>query len=241
MIRPPLAGVFGGGGLFGIGFALGVLDGLRESGLDMSTSHMLGTSAGSWAASAVALGVDFEELARLDVPTFPNPKPGLLASVARRVFGDRTHDHVHVIACSLPRLRRTVLDGASIPLSDLVAASSAVPGLLAPHAVNGTSFVDGGVRSAVSADLAPIADHLIVVAPLAGAMFGPFGGLVTRRMEREIAAWRSRGGGTATVFSPDEPTSATAKWPWQLFDRESATRAHDLGRRQALSGGTTIT
>ena len=56
-LRVPLAGVFGGGGLFGIGYALGILDGLKEQGLDLSGSPMLGTSAGSWAASAVAFGV----------------------------------------------------------------------------------------------------------------------------------------------------------------------------------------
>ena len=56
----PLAGAFGGGGLFGIGYAMGVIEGLREQGIDLSTAPMVGTSAGSWAAAATALGVDFQ-------------------------------------------------------------------------------------------------------------------------------------------------------------------------------------
>jgi predicted acylesterase/phospholipase RssA len=62
----PLAGAFGGGGLFGIGYAMGVLDGLREQGINLSTAPMVGTSAGSWAAAATALGVGFDQLAALD-------------------------------------------------------------------------------------------------------------------------------------------------------------------------------
>ncbi|MSZ81056.1 MAG: patatin-like phospholipase family protein, partial [Actinobacteria bacterium] len=66
----PLAGVFGGGGLFGIGYALGVIDGLRERGIDLTGCPMLGTSAGSWAAAATALSVPFDDLVELPVPTF---------------------------------------------------------------------------------------------------------------------------------------------------------------------------
>ena len=119
----PLAGAFGGGGLFGIGYAMGVLEGLREQGIDLSTAPMVGTSAGSWAAAATALGVDFDQLAALDVPRFPNPRSGVLANSARRVFGNAMRANVHVIACALPRLLRTELDGAKLPLSTMVAAS----------------------------------------------------------------------------------------------------------------------
>ena len=86
----PLAGVFGGGGLFGIGYAMGVIDGLRSRGIDLTGCPMLGTSAGSWAAAATALAIPFIELISLDVPKFPNPRPGILAASAREVFGDAT-------------------------------------------------------------------------------------------------------------------------------------------------------
>ena len=77
--RAPIAGAFGGGGLFGIGYALGILDTLRERGVDMSRAPMIGTSAGSWAAAATALGVTYEQLSALEVPRFPNPRSGVLA------------------------------------------------------------------------------------------------------------------------------------------------------------------
>lgn len=229
---PVIAGVFGGGGLFGIGYALGVLDGLRDRGISLHGCPMLGTSAGSWAAAATALDIPFERFAGLDVPRFPDPRQGVLADVARQVFGAATHNDVSVVVCRLPRLQRKVLSGTRTPLADLVAASSAVPGLLAPHEIDGARYVDGGVRSAISADLAPLAHNLIVIAPLAGAMFGPFGGLVNRRMNRELDTWRRRGGGQALVFSPRTNAAELARWPQQLFRADVARQAFERGRTQ---------
>lgn len=228
-----LAGVFGGGGLFGIGYALGIIEGLRARGLDLAGRPLLGTSAGSWAAAGTALGTTLDEFLAMEVPRFPNPRRGVLAEAARSVFGERTSPHVSVVVSSLPRLRRTVLSGASTPLADLVAASSAVPGLLAPHRIDGVSYVDGGVRSVVSADLAPSARTLIVVAPLAGAMFGPFGSLATKRMTREIGLWRDAHGGRVLVFSPRDAGASLARRPDQLFRRDVALRAHEVALTQA--------
>lgn len=231
--RPQYAGVFGGGGLFGIGYGLGVVDGLRDRGIDLSASPMLGTSAGSWVACAIALGVSFDTLVSLPVPTFPNPKQGVLAQTARLAFGENTHPNVSVVVTSLPRLTRTVLNGASIALADLVAASSAVPGLLAPHRINGVRYVDGGVRSAVSVDLAPPADTLIVIAPLAGAMFGPFGRLVDNRTDKQQDTWRTAHGGTFIEFSPKVATAGIATLPHHLFDQDRAIEAYHRGRNEA--------
>ena len=227
-----LAGVFGGGGLFGIGYALGVIEGLRSRGLDLAGRPLLGTSAGSWAAAGTALGTTLDEFLAMEVPRFPNPRRGVLAEAARTVFGERTSPLVSVVVSSLPRLRRTVLSGALTPLADLVAASSAVPGLLAPHRIDGVSYVDGGVRSVVSADLASPARTLIVVAPLAGAMFGPFGALATRRMMREVGLWRDAHGGRVIVFSPRDSGASLARRPDHLFRRDVALRAHKVALEQ---------
>src|ERR1700686_4622571 len=58
VIRPrfPLLMVYGGGGAFGIGFNLGIAHGLAAAGIAVAAAPALGTSAGSWAASAIALG-----------------------------------------------------------------------------------------------------------------------------------------------------------------------------------------
>ena len=37
----PIGGVFGGGGLLGIGFAMGVLEGLKPRGIDLSNAPLL--------------------------------------------------------------------------------------------------------------------------------------------------------------------------------------------------------
>jgi NTE family protein len=229
----PLAGAFGGGGLFGIGYAMGVLDGLREQDVDLAKAPMIGTSAGSWAAAATALGVGFEQLAALDVPRFPDPRSGVLANSARRVFGNAMRGNVSAIACALPRLRRTELEGAKFPLSTIVAASSAVPGLLAPQRIEGRWYIDGGVRSGVSVDLAAPADLLIVIAPLAGAMFGPFNNLVERNTDREIDAWKKSCRGIVRLFAPTAATAKIATLPHHLFDKDRAIEAYAHGRREA--------
>ena len=229
----PLAGAFGGGGLFGIGYAMGVLDGLREQDVDLAKAPMIGTSAGSWAAAATALGVGFDQLAALDVPRFPDPRSGVLANSARRVFGNAMRGNVRAIACALPRLRRTELDGAKFSLSTIVAASSAVPGLLAPQRIEGRWYIDGGVRSGVSVDLAAPADLLIVIAPLAGAMFGPFNNLVERNTDREIDAWKKSCRGNVRLFAPTAATAKIATLPHHLFDKDRAIEAYAHGRREA--------
>jgi NTE family protein len=229
----PLAGVFGGGGLFGIGYALGVIDGLRERGIDLTGCPMLGTSAGSWAAAATALSVPFDDLVELPVPTFPNPRAGVLAASAREVFGEATDPHMRVVVTELPRLKRTVLSGSQHPLADLVAASSAVPGLLAPHVVAGRKYVDGGVRSGVSVDLADPASLLVIITPLAGAMFGPFGRFVDNRTDAEQRSWASHNAGTFLEFSPRSATAHIATRPQHLFDKSRAIDAYHHGRAEA--------
>lgn len=226
------AAVFGGGGSFGIGFNLGIVAGLRDQGLELAGSPMLGTSAGSWAAAATALGVSFDELAELS-GRFPDPRPDALAKVARTVFGDARHPDVSAVACRVPDLSRRVLPGGEFPLADLLAASSAVPGLLSPHRVGRAVYVDGGVRSAVSADLASPADLLIVTAPMSGRVLGRHGGRVASRTRDEVAAWCAAHGGSAAVFEPGPELSELARWPHQLFDKDRAIAAFTLARTQA--------
>ena len=235
--RPPLGGVFGGGGLFGIGYAMGIIDGLQARGTTLRDCPLLGTSAGSWAAAAVATGVEVHQMLGAETPRFPDPRRGVLAAAARTIFGEARSDLVKVCAVSLPRLRRTVLDGGRHPLADLLAASSAVPGLLAPHEVDGVRYVDGGVRSGTSVDHGPDVDRLIVIAPLAGAMWGPFRGVVDRGMRSEIDAWRRRTGGNGVLFTPVDVATHIARNPRHLFDRERAVEAYYCGLEQASSDG----
>lgn len=239
-VRAPVGAVLGGGGLFGIGYALGVIEGLATHGVTLMGAPLLGTSAGSWAAAAVSLGIDVQELLSMDAPRFPNPKAGVLAGAARSIFGERRSEFVRVCACSLPRLKRTVFDGADHALADLVAASSAVPGLLAPHTIDGVRYVDGGMRSGTSVDFGPEVDQLYVVAPLAGAMWGPFRNIIDRGMHGEIARWKERWRGNVTLFTPVEVAANIAQNPRHLFDRSRAIEAYYCGLEQVRTDGIAV-
>ncbi len=236
-MEAPLTAVYGGGGLFGIAYLLGVGEALVDGGVPLMDIPSLGTSAGSWAAGGLALGVRWTDAVMLlgdSIPRRPHPRSGRLRSVAAEVFGESRVPTMRAVVCSVPRLRRVVLNGADYPLADLVAASSAVPGLLAPHRVGGHQYIDGGVRSLVSADLADRADHLLVVAPVAGPMLGPAGRIAERVLRREMNHWqRWNPGGTLSLIRPNQTIAALASWPGRLFDTETAKRCYDLAYEQA--------
>jgi NTE family protein len=56
---------------------------------------------------------------------------------------------------------------SGVPLNQAVAASCAVPCIFPPVTINGSRYMDGGVRSGTNADLASGAARVVVLAPLA--------------------------------------------------------------------------
>jgi NTE family protein len=232
----PLAVCFGGGGLFGIAYLLGVSEALMDGGVHLPSAPAIGTSAGSWAAGALKLGVRWEQAIEIighDVPRMPDPRRGRLRGVAAEIFGERRAPGMRAVVCALPLMRRVVLDGADHALADLVAASSAVPGLLAPHRIGGTLYVDGGIRSMVSADRAEPAQNLLVLAPIAGPMFGPAGLLAERVMRREVGHWEKENpGGQFWLIRPNHAIADLARLPNNLFDLDRAKRCYDLSYAQ---------
>jgi len=83
--------------------------------------------------------------------------------------------------------------------------------------------------------LAAPAEILIVIAPLAGAMFGPFNNIVERNTHEEIAEWEARTSGRSILFAPSVVTSRAATLPHHLFDKERAMAAYELARSEALN------
>jgi NTE family protein len=230
---PRLAAAFGGGGTFGIGYALGVCDALTDGGVAVASADMLGTSAGAWVAACLATGVGFTDLCEVPQVRVPDQTAGLLQGIATSLFGDGYDARVTATAVRLPTTRRVLLNGATHRLADIVAASSAVPGLFRPARIDGCWYVDGGVRSLVSAHLAAPAAHLLVVAPLAGPMFGPTGRAMELMLRREISRWQNATRGRAHLIRPTAQIAALARHPLQLFDNERAKRAYPLGYAQA--------
>ncbi|MEH0844610.1 patatin-like phospholipase family protein [Micromonospora sp. CPCC 205711] len=104
------------------------------------------------------------------------------------------------------RLLVTAVDAASgefvvfdadsgVSLVDAVGASCAVPGVWPPVTIGDRRYIDGGMRSAVNADLAAGAQRVVVLAPMTSA-FGPM-----PRLAAQVAALRSSA--RVAVVSPD--------------------------------------
>ena len=240
--RHPLAMVYGGGGVFGIAYTAGVATGLAEAGIPVATAPSLGTSAGSWTASALALGLTYDDFASLRSPRVPTRRTGVLADVGRQLFGEQSHPLVSVSAVCVRTRRRHILDGGRYPLADLVAASSAVPGLLPPHRIDGRLYVDGGMWSATSVDAAAEADRVIVVAPLAGLVLGPLGQTAGLLLQRELRRWRERHPeSTVTLVRPDRAMARVAGLhPLALFDDDRAHEVYPLALEQGLRVGRAL-
>ena len=237
--RHPLAMVYGGGGVFGIAYTAGVAQGLADSGVPVRTAPSLGTSAGSWTAAAMALGLTYDDFDGFRAPAVPTRKPGVLADIARGLFGEASHPLVSVSALCVRSRRRHVLDGGRYPLADLVAASSAGPGLLPPHRIDGRLDVDGGMWSATSVDAGAEADEVIVVAPLAGAVMGPMGRAAGYLLDRELRRWRERHpDGSVTMIRPDRAIAKVAGLrPMALFDDVLARGIFPMAYEQGLAYG----
>src|SRR4051794_4026474 len=81
--KRPISSCFGGGGSFGIGFGMGVVAGLRDAGIPVDHGPMLGTSAGSWTAAAVAAGLTHDDLLRLSDSYEPGDEPVRVIDMTR--------------------------------------------------------------------------------------------------------------------------------------------------------------
>ena len=105
---------------------------------------------------------------------------------------------------------------SGVDLVDAVSASTALPGLVPTVSINGTRYIDGGVRSTDNADLASGYAHVVVLSPLGGRNGTPsegrFEGL--RRppewgvdLESQVEALRKQGS-HVEVITPDADSRA---------------------------------
>ena len=137
--------------------------------------------------------------------------------------------------------RRRLLWGGKHPVADIVAASSSVPAMVIPQRVGRRYYVDGGARSWISADLAPDADRLLVIAPGVAPTFGRLGLLLGRHLRWEVRRWKRRTGGRVHVIRAESALGErVTRWA-HLFDHALAAEAYDRARattqRELAPGG----
>lgn len=231
-----MAVALGGGGAFGIAFHLGIADALAEAGMPVHHSPMIGLSAGSYAAAALVTGTPLDEIAEAWRYVGRRTGRGRLIrgiDITERVFGNARDARVTGVALRVPALRRVRVDGGQHQLADVVAASSSPWGMAHGHVVAGRPLYDAGVVSNTAADLAPRADRLLVLAPLARGVLGRQGLLWEGRLLHEVTRWRARHRGTVEVVRPSPEVVAAGGRTWaQIMDMSVAQPTYAAAFRQ---------
>ncbi len=229
--------VLGGGGAFGIAYEYGIYESLRDHGLDLKHAQMLGTSAGSWVASFIATDRGYADVADMPQIDVPNYEKGYMQGIAREVLGSDRAPNVSAMALRLPSRkgwlpRAEMLNGGEHDLADIVSASSAVPGIFRPVSINGHEYVDGGVRSVVSADLAPRSKKVLAIAALTQHFAPPVGPVLEGVLRLELTRWQRRTNGDVVFIRPNRAVSELVQSPMDCFDFDIAKRVYERAREQ---------
>ncbi|MFJ4655529.1 patatin-like phospholipase family protein [Nocardia sp. NPDC088792] len=121
-------------------------------------------------------------------------------------------------------LRTWTRDGKAT-LPEAIAASSAIPGVFPAIPIDGSHFLDGGLRSPINADLAAGAPLIVILEPFAH---------VFRRAatDRELAG--------APTISITADTPAITAFGSNLFDPAALRPAFEAGLRQAAEASTRL-
>jgi NTE family protein len=136
---------------------------------------------------------------------------------------------------------------SGVDLVDAVTASTALPGLVPTVAINGSRYIDGGVRSPDNADLASGYAHVVVLSPLGGRSGTPpegqFEGL--RRppewavdLAGQVEALRKQGS-HVEVITPD--ADSRAAMGTNLMDPATRGPAARTGFAQGMREATRVT
>lgn len=231
--------VLGGGGAFGIGYESGILDEFREKGAVFQDAQVLGTSAGAWVGGFIGMAKKYDDVAtKLRIVKAPNRKPGYLQELTREVFGDDRAANVSAVALQLPargarRPRAVKLNGGDHDLADIVAASSAVPGIFHSVRIGDHRYWDGGVRSIVSADLAPRSHTVLAVAAMTQHFVPPVGPVLELQLHHELKRWEKNNQGKVIYIRPNRAIGEIVHSFKDCFSVEIGKRAYEMARYQA--------
>lgn len=277
--------VFAGGGVAGIAWEVGVMQGLFDADPQLferllaADTRIVGTSAGSAVGAQLAgdtgiaesfasqieeetaeLGADIDavelqakfvaavegatspEDARRRIGRLALETPSVDESVRIEVIRSRLADtrwpqrDLRVTAVEVESGDFVVFDRTSgVELADAVAASCAVPGVWPPVTIDGSRYMDGGVRSGSNADLAAGSDWVVIVTPLPGVGEPGLGTIATAELDAL--------GGVPTVIIYADPASIAAFGPNPLDPatrRASAEAGRAVGRASAERVAATL-
>jgi NTE family protein len=131
---------------------------------------------------------------------------------------------------------------SGVDLVDAVTAATALPGVVPTHEINGTRYINGGVRSAENADLATGYANVVVISPFGGRTGplppGQFEGL--RRfpgadLESQVEALREQGSRVEVITPDADSRAAMGTNQMDLATRIPAARAGFAQGKQEAS------
>jgi NTE family protein len=127
---------------------------------------------------------------------------------------------------------------SGVDLARAVASSCAVPGVFPPITIGGARYMDGGMRTALNADLAAGHDAVIAVSCMALALpaglSDPMFDAISRQVEAEFAAVRDSGA-ALEVVGPGAEFLDLSGWGANLMNPALTADAYQAGLRQAAA------
>jgi NTE family protein len=258
--------VLGGGGPVGVGWEAGLLAALSEAGVPVgSADYVVGTSAGAIVGAQLTTGraladlvssvgarapwltddgpVDMAEMITSRDPADATPEAEWVAHFDF-LGGVGWPEAFHCTSFSLSSGSFSVWDAASgVELPRAVASSCTIPGLVSPVTIGDETWIDGGARDALNADLA--IGHEVVLAVSCMALHPPEGatpdmlaGLLPGIGQR-IDELRASGSAVELV-EPSEEFGALSGWGHHLMDVSRTAAAFEAGRRQGQAAAERI-
>jgi NTE family protein len=255
--------VLGGGGPVGIGWEAGLLTGLADADVSLRDADVvIGTSAGSVVGALLTAG---RTLADVVAPIGERPPwmpsdageaaadiEALLAAgndaiVSEDEFvagwgfvsGTEWPGTFLCTAFAIDSGRFAVWDQASgVEVHRAVASSCSVPGLAPSVTIEGESYIDGGARDMLNADLAIGHDKVIAVSCLA---LDPTADRVPELFTALLPGVRTRidelraSGSAVEVIEPNDEVRELSGWGAYLMDHSRTAAAYDAGVRQGAT------
>jgi NTE family protein len=176
------------------------------------------------------------ELGALALAAPTPPEERSVAWFARELGSSRFPARLRLTAVDAVSGGFRVFDAASgVPLERAVAASCCVPGIFAPVSIEGRRYVDGGLRSGTSADLARAsgATHVLALVPFARGNVG-LARLMYERLDAELAELQAAGVAVALLTPTRDDARALGLDFMDPRKRADAVRLGlEAGRREA--------